>query len=171
MSAFVKSIESKFEEKDLKTPSSYRNIPLQKWLNNMMYAYMQYIMEQRGYTKKEQLDDEYIFMNSLGHALSSDYLWDTLDKILKRHNFKHLSVYQLRHLFATRCIDVNIPVNQIKQYLGHALASTTMDYYVEYDEDTNKAEIEKLEQVNNIQVVPEFLKGMEQIMSIPKNRV
>lgn len=164
-------IESKFEEKDLKTPSSYRNIPLQKWLNNMMYAYMQYIMEQRGYTKKEQLDDEYIFMNSLGHALSSDYLWDTLDKILKRHNFKHLSVYQLRHLFATRCIDVNIPVNQIKQYLGHALASTTMDYYVEYDEDTNKAEIEKLEQVNNIQVVPEFLKGMEQIMSIPKNTV
>ena len=62
-------------------------------------------------------------------------------------------------------------INQIKQYLGHALASTTMDYYVEYDEDTNKAEIEKLEQVNNIQVVPEFLKGMEQIMSIPKNRV
>ena len=146
-------------------------ITLEEWLNNMMYAYMQYIMEQRGYTKKEQLDDEYIFMNSLGHALSSDYLWDTLDKILKRHNFKHLSVYQLRHLFATRCIDVNIPVNQIKQYLGHALASTTMDYYVEYDEDTNKAEIEKLEQVNNIQVVPEFLKGMEQIMSIPKDIV
>lgn len=87
---------------------------------------------------------------------------------MARNNFKHLSVYQLRHLFATRCIDVNIPVNQIKQYLGHALASTTMDYYVEYDEDTNKAEIEKLEQVNNIQVVPEFLKGMEQIMSIPK---
>lgn len=99
-------IESTFEEKDLKTPSSYRNIPLQKWLNNMMYAYMLYIMEQKGYTSKEQLDDEYIFMNSLGHAL----------------------------------------------------ASTTMDYYVEYDEDTNKAEIEKLGQVNNIQIVPEFLK-------------
>ncbi len=154
-------IKSTFEEKDLKTPSSYRNIPLQKWLNNLMYAYMVYIMDQRGYTSKKQLDDEYIFMNSLGHALSSDYLWDTLDKILKRHNFKHLSVYQLRHLFATRCIDVNIPVNQIKQYLGHALASTTMDYYVEYDEDTNKAEIEKLEPINNIQVVPEFLKGMK----------
>lgn len=44
-------------------------------------------------------------------------------------------------------------------------------YYVEYDEDTNKAEIEKLGQVNNIQVVPEFLKGMEQIMSIPKDIV
>ena len=154
-------IESKFEEKDLKTPSSYRNIPLQKWLNNLMYTYMLYIMQQKGYTNKEQLDDKYIFMNSLGHALSSDYLWDTLDKILKRHNFKHLSVYQLRHLFATRCIDVNIPVNQIKQYLGHALASTTMDYYVEYDEDTNKAEIEKLEPINNIQIVPEILKGMK----------
>ena len=154
-------IESKFEEKDLKTPSSYRNIPLQQWLNNLMYTYMQYVMKQKGYKNKEQLDDEYIFMNSLGHALSSNYLWDTLDKILKRHNFKHLSVYQLRHLFATRCIDVNIPVNQIKHYLGHALASTTMDYYVEYDEDTNKTEIEKLETINNIQMVPKILKGIE----------
>lgn len=159
--ADFEKVKSTFEEKDLKTPSSYRNIPLQKWLNNLMYAYMLHIMEQRGYTSKEQLDDEYIFMNRLGHALSSDYLWDTLDKILKRHNFKHLSVYQLRHLFATRCIDVNIPINQIKQYLGHALASTTMDYYVEYDEDTNKAEIEKLEPINNIQIVPEILKGMK----------
>ena len=105
-------IESTYEEKDLKTPSSYRNIPLQNWLNNLMHTYMLYVMKQKGYTNKKQLDDEYIFMNSLGHALSSDYLWDTLDKILKRHNFKHLSVYQLRHLFATRCIDVNIPVNQ-----------------------------------------------------------
>lgn len=137
----------------------------------MMYAYMLYIMQQIGYTSKEQLDDEYIFINSPGYALSSDYLWDTLDKILKRHNFKHLSVYQLRHLFATRCIDVNIPVNQLKQYLGHALASTTMDYYVEYDEDTNKAEIEKLEQVNNIQIMPEFLRGMEQVVSIQKDIV
>ncbi len=36
-----------------------------------------------------------------------------------------------------------------------------MDYYVEYDEDTNKAEIEKLESINNIQIVPEILKGMK----------
>ena len=72
-------IESTYEEKDLKTPSSYRNIPLQNWLNNLMHTYMLYVMKQKGYTNKKQLDDEYIFMNSLGHALSSDYLWDTLD--------------------------------------------------------------------------------------------
>ncbi len=35
-----------------------------------------------------------------------------------------------------------------------------MDYYVEYDEDTNKAEIEKLEPINNMQIVPKILKGM-----------
>ena len=78
--------------------------------------------------------------------------------MLKRHNFKHLSVYALRHLFATRCVDVNIPINQIQHYLGHSLASTTMDYYVGYDEETNRKEIEKLEPINNIQVFPEFLK-------------
>ncbi len=151
-------IESTLEEKELKTPSSYRTIPLQRWLNEIMYVYMLYVMKQKGYTEKGQLNDEYIFVNRLGHALSTDYLWDTLDKILKRHNFKHLSVYELRHLFATRCVDVNIPINQIQQYLGHSLASTTMDYYVGYDEETNKTEIEKLEHINHVQMVPKILR-------------
>jgi len=151
-------IKSAIEEKKLKTLSSYRNIPLQKWLNEIMHEYMLCVMNEKGYTKKEQLDEENIFTNSLGNALSSDYLWTTLDRILKRHGFKHISVYQLRHLFATRCVDVNIPINQIQQYLGHSLASTTMDYYVGYDEETNKSEIEKLEQINNVKIVPEILK-------------
>lgn len=158
-------VESTFEEKDLKTPTSYRTIPLQNWLNQIMYEYMLFVMQQKGYTQKEQLDEQYIFVNSLGNALSSDYLWDTLDKILKRHNFKHLSVYQLRHLFATRCVDVNIPINQVQHYLGHSLASTTMDYYVGYDEETNKTEIEKLEQINNVQMIPQILKGKERKLS------
>ena len=163
-------IETVIEEKELKTPSSYRTIPLQKWFNDIMYQYMLYIMDQKGYTRKEQLDEEYIFVNGLGNALSSDYLWDTLDRILKRHDFKHLSVYQLRHLFATRCVDVHIPINQIQQYLGHALASTTVDNYLDYDEETNKTEIEKLEQINNLKVTPQFLRETKS-MSISKKAV
>ena len=88
------------------------------------------------------------------------------DNILKRNNFTHLSVYQLRHLFATRCVDVNIPINQVQQYLGHALASTTMDYYVGYDEETNKSEIQKLEKINNIEISKELINGMEKKMTI-----
>ncbi len=151
-------IESTYEEKELKTPTSHRTIPLQKWLNDTIYLFMLSELKRRGYSKKSQMDEEYIFINALGNPLSSDYLWDTLDKILKRHGFKHISVYQLRHLFATRCIDVHIPINQIQQYLGHALGSTTVDFYVDYDEDTNRKEIEKLEEINNINVLPERVK-------------
>ena len=122
-----------------------------------MYEYMLFVMKKRNISDKQKLDEEYIFINGLGNPLTSDYLWDTLDKILKRHNFKHVSVYQLRHLFATRCIDVNIPINQVQHYLGHTLASTTMDYYVGYDEETNKSEIEKLATINNVQMAPKFL--------------
>ena len=152
-----KKINSAYEEKELKTSSSYRTIPLQFWLNKIIFLYMLHTMKEKGYTKKDELDNDYIFVNKLGNTLTSDYLWATLDKILKRHNFKHLSVYDLRHLFATRCVDVNIPINQIQHYLGHALASTTMDYYVGYDEETNKAEIEKLDSINNIHILPKTL--------------
>ena len=164
-------LESTYEEKKLKTQSSYRTIPLQCWLNEIMHEYMLLVMKEKGYTKKEQLDNNYMFVNSLGNALSSDYLWDTLDKILKRHDFRHISVYQIRHLFATRCVDVNIPINQIKQYLGHALASTTMDFYVEYDEDTNKKEIEKLGDINNVNIIPKRLESINNNLSLIKNAV
>ena len=160
----LEKIESTFEEKELKTPTSHRTIPLQKWLNDIMYLFMLSELKRRGYSKKSQMDEEYIFINALGNPLSSDYLWDTLDRILKKHGFKHISVYQLRHLFATRCIDVHIPINQIQQYLGHALGSTTVDFYVDYDEDTNKKEIEKLEEINNINVLPERIKNIPSVL-------
>ena len=150
-------IETKNIEKELKTPSSYRKIPLQKWLNDLMYLYMMYVMKQRGYSEFSSMANENIFINSLGNALSTDYLWSTLDTILKRHNFTHLSVYDLRHIFATRCVDVNIPINQIQQYLGHTLASTTMDYYVGYDEDSNTKEIQKLASISQINMLPSYL--------------
>lgn len=159
-----KKIESTYEEKDLKTASSYRTIPLQKWLNELMHLFMLSEMKQKGYTSKEQMEDNYIFVNNLGNPLSSDYLWDTLDRMLKRHDFKHVSVYQLRHLFATRCVDVHIPINQVQQYLGHTLGSTTVDFYVDYDEETNKKEIEKLETINNINVLPEKLKDISSVL-------
>lgn len=162
----LKKIKSVYEEKELKTPSSYRDIPLQKWFNEIMHEYMLLIMKKRGYVRKEQLDEEYIFKNRLDNALNSDYLWTTLSRMLKKHGFKHLSVYQLRHLFATRCVDVNIPINQIQQYLGHRFGSTTVDYYVDYDEETNKVEIEKLEQINNVQMMPEILKELEEKMVV-----
>jgi len=158
-------IESKCEEKDLKTFSSYRTIPLQSWLNDIMYLYMLKTMKEKGYKSKEQLDEEYIFVSSIGNAFNSDYLWSNLNRILKRHNFPHLSVYALRHLFATRCVDVNIPINQIQQYMGHALASTTLDYYVGFDVETNKQEIKKLEAINNIEIMPKKVQGMEALLN------
>ena len=122
-------------------------------------------MKEKGYKSKEQLDEEYIFVSSIGNAFNSDYLWSNLNRILKRHNFPHLSVYALRHLFATRCVDVNIPINQIQQYMGHALASTTLDYYVGFDVETNKQEIKKLEAINNIEIMPKKVQGMEALLN------
>lgn len=151
-------VSSSSEEKELKTPSSYRTIPLQNWLNELLYSYMKKVMKEHGFSKQVEMSERYIFTTSLETAPTTDYLWDTLDKLLKRNNFKHLSVYSLRHLFATRCIDVNIPINQVQQYLGHSLASTTMDFYVEYDEETNKNEMEKLELLNTKDVLPENIR-------------
>jgi len=139
-------IETITEDKDLKTQPSYRTIPLQSWLNELLYYYMQYVLNEKGITSKNEIDDCYIFTNNLGNPLTSDYLGDTLDKILNKHDFPHTNPRNLRHLFATMCVNAGITINQLQNYLGHALASTTLNYYVDSDKKRNKEEIVKLEQ-------------------------
>jgi len=86
-----------------------------------------------------------MFTNGLGNPMTADYLFGTLKEILEKHNFPHTNPRSLRHLFATMCVNAGITINQLQDYLGHALASTTLNYYVDSDPKRNKEEIEKLE--------------------------
>ena len=132
-------IETVTEDKDLKTVSSYRTIPLLSWLNELIYYYMQHIMNEKGAMSKAEIDECYMFTNELGNPLTADYLGDTLKDILKKHDFPHTNPRNLRHLFATMCVHAGITINQLRDYLGHALASTTLNYYVDSDKKRNKA--------------------------------
>ena len=53
--------------------------------------------------------------------------------------------HDLRHTFATLLISMNIDVQTVSHKLGHASATTTMNFYVHDLESTDKASAELLE--------------------------
>lgn len=76
-------------------------------------------------------------------------------KFLKQNNFTHIRFHDLRHTFATLLVGHKIDIKTVSSTLGHAQASTTMNYYVHSLESTSKAGAELLEEllVKNINFV------------------
>lgn len=67
--------------------------------------------------------------------------------IFEKNNFKHIRFHDLRHTFATFLVDHKINIKTISSTLGHAQASTTMNYYVHNLEFASKASAELLENI------------------------
>lgn len=74
---------------------------------------------------------------------------------LEKNNFHHIRFHDLRHTFATLLVGNNVDIKTVSSTLGHAQASTTMNYYVHSLESASKASAELLENmlVKDINIV------------------
>ena len=66
---------------------------------------------------------------------------------LEKNNFPHIRFHDLRHTFATLLVGNNVDIKTVSSTLGHAQASTTMNYYVHSLESASKASAELLENI------------------------
>jgi integrase len=64
---------------------------------------------------------------------------------LRKNNLPHIRFHDLRHTFATLLISMNIDVQTVSHKLGHASATTTMNFYVHNLESADKASTKLLE--------------------------
>lgn len=64
---------------------------------------------------------------------------------LKKNHFVHIRFHDLIHTFASLLISYNVDVKTVSHKLGHASATTTMNFYVHDLESTDKASAELLE--------------------------
>ena len=82
----------------------------------------------------------------------SEYIFPYSDNLVKC-NFKRLKekynlrfrIHDLRHTFATRCLEKNISINTVQRWLGHAQASTTANIYTHVQREFELEEIKKFD--------------------------
>ena len=72
------------------------------------------------------------------------YVRKRLQVILKRAGCKSVRFHDLRHTFATRCIELGVDVKTLSEILGHANVSTTLNTYVHSSMERKREQLEKL---------------------------
>ena len=137
--------EKRFIENPTKTESGKRTIPLTET------AY-QILIEQKKANEGKPIVlgyHEYVFLNSKGKPTHRKIYDRTLNRIAKDMGIESFSIHNLRHSFATRCIESGMKPKTLQKILGHANINLTMNLYVHVTNDELTKEMQKFESMSN----------------------
>ena len=121
------------ERKDdiLKTPESYRHIHMDPILKKALLKHKNRQQELFKRFHKKWTENEYVFLNIYNRPYVSDILSKNMPRFLKRHTeLEHLTVYGLRHSFATHCKELGMDAEVLAKLMGHTEYETTQKYYI-----------------------------------------
>lgn len=150
----------------LKSYNSHRQLPIISILKEELLKYKKQIMENLNITDESELDNESIFRTKIGN-ISADYLRHRLNNVLKKYGFRKVTVHELRHTFATRCLESGIDMKTLQMLLGHADYSTTANIYAHVLEDRKNMELLKY----NKYMTNTFENNFDSIVNLAKNNI
>ncbi|MDF2612877.1 MAG: integrase family protein [Clostridia bacterium] len=112
-----------------KTKSSIRTVPLP---SPVITELKQHKKEQN----KEKLkhgelyqDNDLVFCTELGGYIDTRNLTRSYARLLKRAKLTHRKFHSLRHTYATRLFEKNLPPKKVQALMGHSDIATTMNIY------------------------------------------
>lgn len=116
-----------------KTLSSLREIPISAQLKAELVRY-----------KKQALVHEFIFSDDT-KPYDPRLLTYYFHKIRKVADLEHITFHQLRHTFATRCLESKADIMSVSAILGHASTQMTLDIYADSLFDERRKTLAKME--------------------------
>lgn len=112
-----------------KTYDSERDIPLPSSLKNIL----ENIKEKQDTQKKKAgdsyIDNDYIFCNEIGALIDDSNLSRSFSRFLKRIGVTYKNIHCLRHTYATKQFENDIPLKTVSELLGHSTTKMTSDTY------------------------------------------
>lgn len=120
----------------LKTPESYRTIPLNPRLIDNLLKHKQY--QQALFKKSKAIksqhrkwsEEEYIFIGRNYRPYVAETLSYGMWKFRNKYNLEYVTPYGLRHSFATYCSEQGMEEIVLMKLMGHSNFETTQKYYI-----------------------------------------
>lgn len=129
---------------DLKTPQSVRDIPLHPRLKKLLLKIKSDRIMEYQKVGKVLHEDDFIFLNENREPFVSEMLTNKMPKFIKKYGLEHMTVYGLRHSYATLCSSVGVPPEVLHVLMAHSDFDTTRKFYIHITEARKQQEMLKL---------------------------
>ncbi|MBY0756950.1 site-specific integrase [Clostridium sardiniense] len=137
----------KIVEQEPKTKSSIRIVPLP---NNIVSELEKYKSKQNIEKLKNRdiyNDMNYVFSDEFGNPLESKRPNRNFQSVLKSIGIKPIKFHSLRHTYATRLFEQDVPIKTVQKLMGHKDSSTTLDIYTHV---MPSEKIKAVDKINNL---------------------
>ena len=133
-----------------KTKNSNRVIPIPSNILTKFKDHKKIQSKQRLFVGEAYINNNYVFTDDIGNPIDDKRPGRNLKSILTKLDINPIKFHALRHTYATRLFEANVPPKTVQVLMGHYDISITMDIYTHVMEDTKLEAVEKL---NNIFVI------------------
>ena len=112
-----------------KTDSSYRTLPMTDSVHSALEAHKRLQEQRKELMGNYYVCSDYVCTQANGEVITPNYLTKTFHSIISKSKLPQIRLHDLRHGVASNLIASGISVVDVKDWLGHANASTTLDVY------------------------------------------
>jgi integrase len=130
-------------EKDPKTKTSKREIPLTDALINDLLTYMEWFRLADEHFD-ERLEEYYIAVTLYRTPVFPQTIGNWLKEYERQWNMKRVSCHGLRHTYCSLLLSQNVPIQTVSKYMGHSDSTVTLKVYSHFIPDTQDKAINAL---------------------------
>lgn len=132
---------------ELKTKSSYRTVPIPANIIRELKAHHKNQIEDKIKSYGIYVDNNLVFANEIGELLQISTIQKSYNKLLKDYKICHKKFHALRHTYATRLFENNVPLKTVQMLMGHSNIKITADVYTHV---MPKEKIKAVEKINSL---------------------
>ncbi|WP_411679590.1 tyrosine-type recombinase/integrase [Clostridium thailandense] len=132
---------------DLKTKTSARVVPIP--INIVKELKLHHRIQNEAKVKCHEIyvDNNLVFANELGELLQISTIQKSYNKLLKDCGIPHKKFHALRHTYATRLFERDVPLKTVQILMGHSNIKITADVYTHV---LPKEKIDAVEKLNGL---------------------
>ena len=139
--------ENQIVEGPTKTKSGTRIVPINAQVGAALREWRSAQAQQRLAGGLNWTGGDYVFTTQEGRAYHPSSFDDRLAKLAAAAELPPLTPHELRHTFASRCLEMNMPVKLVSSMLGHSKVETTQNLYQHISPAVAHREAEALAQM------------------------
>lgn len=131
-------------EQTPKTNSSIRIMPIPSNIIKELEVHREKQNIEKENSKNLYIDNDLIFATDLGNYIDNKNLTKTYKRLLDKANIDYKKFHSLRHTYATRLFEADIPIKSVQILMGHSDISTTMNIYTHVMPEKLSSDVEKI---------------------------